>query len=78
MMSELEIKEVLMEIVNVLNEIGPLPDTVVIPFLSRMEDVLNHIDALLLGHRAEIDCLKIRVEKLEEQVAVLKRKRHRW
>lgn len=65
-MPELEIKEVLVEIVNLFNEIGPLPEDLVVPFLSRMEDVLNHIDIQHKSHQAEIDALKIRVERLEE------------
>ncbi|MHC4645071.1 MAG: hypothetical protein ACYTBJ_06200 [Planctomycetota bacterium] len=35
--------------------------------LSRLTDLLNHIDAHHTAFRAEIDSLKLRVEKLEEQ-----------
>lgn len=64
-MPELEITAVLTEIVNFLNEIGPLPEQVVVPLLSRIEDVLNHLNAHYLQFKAETDALKIRVEKLE-------------
>ena len=64
-MPELEIKEVLTEIVKLLNAVGPIPEEIAIKALSRFEDVLNHMNAHTLASKAEIEALKIRIEKLE-------------
>jgi len=66
-MPELETKEVLTEIVNLLNEIGPVSERVVVPLLGRIEDVLKHLNAHYLQFEAEIDALKIRVKNLEKK-----------
>ena len=66
-MTELETKEVLAEITNILNEVGPLPEEIVAPFMSRIQDILNHIDAIISGHRVEIDIIKYRIKKLERE-----------
>lgn len=70
-MTELEIKETLGEIVKIFDDINSnairnrIKDETCLTALSRFEDIMNHIDAKLTGLRAEIDCLKVRVEKLE-------------
>jgi len=67
-MSELETKDMLGEVVKLFNTFKkPVPEEVAISFLSRFEDIFNHINALLAGYQAEIDCLKIRIEKLEAE-----------
>lgn len=69
-MSELEIKEVLTEFTRLFNTFAKkVPEEVAISFLSRLEDIFKHIEALLFGHEAEIECLKIRVKKLENMIS---------
>ena len=66
-MPELEIKDTLTAFVKIFNEIGPLSEETVIPFLSRMADMFNHIEAHYMANKAEIEALKIRLEKLERK-----------
>ena len=70
-MTELEIKETLSEFVKLFDEIGTLSSKFQLSFLSRFEDILNHINAHDLAHDAEISCLKIRLEKLEKQMKII-------
>lgn len=63
-MVELEIKETIQEFINLIN-VTKLSDIAKIHFISRLTDLLNHIDAHDMGHDAEIAALKIRVESLE-------------
>jgi polyhydroxyalkanoate synthesis regulator phasin len=66
-MSDLEIKSTLEDIINIFNELD-ISEEVKEHALSRFEDIMNHIQAHHWAYQAEIDCLKIRIEKLETKI----------
>lgn len=63
-MVELEIKETIQEFVNLIN-VTKMSEIAKMQFISRLTDLLNHIDAHDIGHDTEIAALKIRVKDLE-------------
>jgi len=66
-MPELEIKETIEDFIGLLRALGHYSnEKLIAKFLSRFEDILNHINMHDLAHDAEISCLKIRIEELEK------------